>query len=189
MTSISRKTNETDIKVQLNLTGGEINVDTGIGFFNHMLTSFAKHAGFGLNLKATGDLNVDCHHTVEDVGIVLGLALNEALGDKSGIARYGTAFIPMDEALAFASVDLSGRPYLVFDAEFKQEKTGDFDTCTVEEFMRAFATNAKITLHIKALYGKNAHHMIEAMFKALAHALKAAVKADGQGILSTKGIL
>lgn len=189
MTSISRKTKETDINVQLDLNGGEILVDTGIGFFDHMLISLAKHAGFGLKLKATGDLNVDCHHTVEDTGIVLGQALDKALGDRSGIARFGTAFIPMDEALAFASVDISGRPYLVFDAQFNQQKTGDFETCTVEEFMRAFATNAKLTLHIKSVYGTNAHHMIEAMFKALAHALKAAVKFEGQGILSTKGVL
>ena len=186
---ITRKTLETDITLSLNLDGGEINVDTGIGFFDHMLTALAKHSGFGLSVKCIGDLIVDGHHTVEDVGIVLGKALAEALGDKSGIARYGSAYIPMDEALAFSVVDVSGRPFIRYEATMYQERCGDYDTCLTEEFFRAFAFNAGITLHISAVYGINAHHITEAIYKSVAHSLKAACTATGSGTLSTKGCL
>ncbi len=186
---ITRKTKETDITVRLDLDGGNADISTGIGFFDHMLTAFAVHGGMGLIVKAVGDLQVDGHHTVEDVGIVLGKAFREALGDMKGIARYGTAFIPMDEALGFASIDISGRPFLVFNAEFSDDKIGDFDACLAEEFFRAFAFNAGVTLHLKCEYGKNDHHIAEALFKAAAHAIKAAKTVSGSGILSTKGVL
>lgn len=187
---VERNTKETQIKIELNLDGGEVKVDTGIGFFNHMLTAFGVHGGFGLNVKVTGDLDVDTHHTVEDTGIALGKAFNEALGDMSGINRYGTFYIPMDESLAQASLDISNRPFLVFNADFAQEKCGDYETCVTEEFWRAFAVNSAITLHINVLYGVNAHHEIEAIFKAVAHALKIAVQKNGDDcVLSTKGVL
>lgn len=187
---INRKTKETDISLTLNLDGGEISIDTGIGFFDHMLNSFAVHGGFGLSVKVKGDLYVDDHHTIEDTGIVLGKAFSEALGDKSSIERFGSFYVPMDEALAFASIDISGRPFLVFDADFPQEKCGDYTSTMTWEFMRAFAFNAGITLHTKVLYGNNSHHMIEAMYKAVAHALKQAVKMnDSNKPLSTKGVL
>ncbi len=186
---VNRKTFETDISLSLNLDGGDITVDTGIGFFDHMLTALAKHSGFGLSVKCSGDLNVDGHHTVEDVGIVLGKALNEALGDKGGIARYGSAYIPMDEALAFAVIDISGRPFVRYEAKMFQERCGDYDTCLTEEFFRAFAVNAGVTLHLNAVYGTNAHHITEALYKAAAHALKAACKPNDGGTLSTKGCL
>lgn len=185
----SRKTLETDISIELNLDGGDVTIKTGIGFFDHMLKAFAVHGGFGLKVTAKGDLEVDGHHTVEDTGIVLGKAFAEALGDKSGIARFGSFAVPMDEALAFAAVDVSGRPYLVFQAQFPQEKIGDYDSCLTEEFMRALAFHAGITLHTRAEYGVNAHHMVEAMFKAVAHALRLAVQQTGSGTLSTKGVL
>lgn len=188
---IIRKTKETDIKVSLNLDGGgNFSINTGIGFFDHMLNSFAVHGGFDLTVICKGDLNVDGHHSVEDVGICLGRAFNEALGDKSGIMRFGSAFIPMDEALAFCALDISNRPFLVFNAEFSNEKIGEYDSCLTEEFMRAFAFNAGITLHLKAEYGKNDHHITEALFKALAHALKQAVQLNSDGsAASTKGAL
>lgn len=187
---INRKTKETDISLTLNLDGGDVSIDTGVGFFDHMLTAFAVHGGFGLTVKVQGDLNVDDHHTIEDTGIVLGKALNEALGDKSSIERFGSFYVPMDEALAFSSIDISGRPYLVFDADFPQEKCGDYTSAMTWEFMRAFAFNAGITLHTKVLYGNNSHHMIEAMYKSVAHALKQAVrKNDSNKPLSTKGVL
>lgn len=186
---ITRKTKETDITLKLDLDGGNADISTGIGFFDHMLTAFAVHGGMGLTVKAVGDLQVDGHHTVEDVGIVLGKAFREALGDMKGIARYGTAFIPMDEALGFASIDISGRPFLVFNAEFSDDKIGDFDACLAEEFFRAFAFNAGVTLHLKCEYGKNDHHIAEALFKAAAHAVKAAKAVYGSEILSTKGVL
>ncbi len=187
---VERNTKETQIKIELNLDGGEVKVDTGIGFFDHMLTTFGVHGGFGLNVKVTGDLDVDTHHTVEDTGIALGKAFNEALGDMSGINRYGTFYIPMDESLAQASLDISNRPFLVFNADFAQEKCGDYETCVTEEFWRAFAVNSAITLHINVLYGVNAHHEIEAIFKAVAHALKIAVQKNGDNcVLSTKGVL
>jgi imidazoleglycerol-phosphate dehydratase len=187
---IKRKTKETDIEVFVKLDGeGKVNVDTGIGFFDHMLTAFGVHSGIDLEVSCVGDLQVDGHHTVEDVGIVLGKAFGEALGDKSGIARYGTAFVPMDEALAFCSLDISGRPFLAFNGEFSDDRIGTFDTCLTEEFFRAFAFNSGITLHIRKEYGKNDHHIAEAMFKAAAHALKDAMKISGTGVLSTKGVL
>ncbi len=183
-----RKTKETDITLDICLDGGEIEVSTGIGFFDHMLCAFAKHGGFGLKLKAVGDLEVDGHHTVEDVGIVLGKAMLEALGGREKIVRYGTKFIPMDESLAFCSVDVSGRPYLVFDASFEEAVVGEFDTCLTQEFFRAFTFNAGITMHISIVTGLNAHHMIEAMFKAAAHAIREAV-AVTDTTLSTKGCI
>lgn len=188
--SVSRKSKETDISVQVNLDGGDVSVQTGIGFFDHMLTAFAVHGGFGLQLTCKGDLEVDCHHTVEDTGIVLGQAFLKALGDKAGIARYGSFFVPMDEALGFCAVDISGRPYLVFDARFPEERVGEFDTCMGAEFFRAFAFNAGVTLHLRVPYGENSHHMLEALFKAAGHAFKiaAAKTADG-AVLSTKGML
>ncbi len=191
MSVIERKTKETNIKAELTLyTKPYAEIDTGIGFFDHMLTALAIHGGFSLKLSCKGDLNVDGHHTVEDCGIVLGKALAEALGDKGGIKRFGTAFIPMDEALSFASVDISGRPFLVFNAEFSDDRTGTFDNCLTEEFFRAFAFNAGITLHVKNEYGKNDHHKIEAMFKAVAYALKQAVEKNNSGeVVSTKGTL
>lgn len=187
---IKRTTKETDISVKLDLDGCEVKIDTGIGFFDHMLTALGVHGGFGLEVSCKGDLNVDGHHTAEDVGIVLGKAFAEALGDKSGIMRYGSAFIPMDEALAFCALDISARPFLVFNAEFKNERVGEFDTCLTEEFMRAFAFNAGITLHLRVEYGSNDHHKIEALFKALAYALKTAVRRnENGGAVSTKGVL
>lgn len=186
---ISRQTRETDITATLLLDGGSCEISTGIGFFDHMLTAFAVHGGFGLTLKAVGDLEVDAHHTVEDTGIVLGKAFAKALGDKSGIARYGSFYIPMDEALAMCVVDISGRHYLVFDDPFENQVIGSFDTCLVTEFLRAFAFNAGITLHVNILYGSNAHHMAEAIFKALGHAMTVACTVTGGAALSTKGVL
>lgn len=188
---IIRTTKETDITVVLKLDGGgNCDIDTGIGFFDHMLTALAVHGGFDLTVNCKGDLNVDGHHSVEDVGICLGKAFNEALGDKKGIMRYGSAFVPMDEALGFCALDISNRPFLVFNAEFTNEKIGDYESCLTEEFMRAFAFNAGITLHLKAEYGKNDHHITEALFKALAYALKQAVRLNSDGFaVSTKGAL
>ncbi|MBQ3842414.1 MAG: imidazoleglycerol-phosphate dehydratase HisB [Ruminiclostridium sp.] len=188
---ISRKTKETDIKVKLNLDGtGKPDIVTGIGFFDHMLTALCVHGGFDMTVKCKGDLNVDGHHSVEDTGIALGKAFAEALGDKSGIMRYGSAFIPMDEALGFCALDISARPFLVFNAHFTNERIGDYEACLTEEFMRAFAFNAGITLHLRSEYGSNDHHITEALFKALAHALKQAVKLNADGsTLSTKGTL
>ncbi|MDR1754774.1 MAG: imidazoleglycerol-phosphate dehydratase HisB [Eubacterium sp.] len=192
---LKRKTSETDIEIELKLDKPEIpNINTGIGFFDHMLTSFAFHGEFGLKVKCKGDLNVDGHHTVEDVGIVLGRCFNEALGDKAGIARFGEKIIPMDEALGLCAVDVSGRAFLVFEGEFKNQKVGDFELCLFEEFLRAFAVNAGITLHVKVVYGKNDHHKIEACFKAMARAMKEAViiisECEGAApTLSTKGVL
>lgn len=190
ISEISRKTKETDITVKLNLDGGEVKINTGIGFLDHMLTALGVHGGFGLEITAKGDLYVDGHHTAEDVGITLGQAFAKALGDKSGIMRYGTAFIPMDESLGFCSLDISARPFLVFNAQFDNERVGEFDTCLTEEFMRAFAFNAGITLHLRVEYGSNDHHKIEALFKALAYALKAATRPNSDGAsVSTKGVL
>lgn len=186
---INRKTKETEIELTLSLDGGERKVDTGIGFFDHMLNSFAVHSGFGLILSCKGDLEVDGHHTVEDCGIALGQALSQCLGDKAGIARFGEAYVPMDEALGFCALDISGRPYLVFDAPMPQAMCGAYDTCLTAEFMRALAVNGGLTLHLKSVYGDNAHHMTEALFKALARALKQAVTQTGGGVLSAKGML
>ncbi|MBQ5332524.1 MAG: imidazoleglycerol-phosphate dehydratase HisB [Oscillospiraceae bacterium] len=187
---ISRNTKETKISVTLNLDGqGRHDISTGIGFFDHMLTALCVHGGFDMDIHTDGDLYVDGHHSVEDTGIVLGQAFKSALGDMKGIARYGTSFIPMDESLGFCCLDISNRPFLVYECSFSDPRTGTYDNCLTEEFMRAFAYNAGITLHLKCPYGTNDHHKNEAMFKALAHALKDAVKINGGEILSTKGVL
>ncbi len=187
--AVERNTKETQIKVSLNLDGGEVQVSTGIGFFDHMLTAFGFYAGVGLQLEARGDLYVDGHHTVEDTGIVLGQALKEALGDRKGIRRFGSAYVPMDEALTFTALDFSNRPYLVFDAPMSQERIGDYDACLTLEFMRALAHNAGITLHQKCFYGANAHHITEGLFKSLGLAVKDAVRIEGTAVTSTKGVL
>lgn len=186
---VERKTRETEVSVEVTIDGkGIADISTGIGFFDHMLTALSVHSGISMNIKCQGDLYVDGHHTVEDTGIVLGQALAQALGDKSGIVRYGSAYIPMDEALGFCSLDISNRPFLVFNGEFTNQIIGEYDTCLTEEFFRAFAVNAGITLHVNMVYGKNDHHKCESVFKAVAHALKMAVKETGSGeTLSTKG--
>ena len=186
---ISRETKETRIDLRLCLDGGPVEVHTGIGFFDHMLTALAFYGGLGLELTAQGDLEVDGHHTVEDVGIVLGQALSRALGDRKGIRRFASACIPMDEALCFTALDFSNRPFLVFDAQMPQPMIGGYDSCLTEEFLRAFAMNSGLTLHMKALYGKNAHHITEALFKSLGVAIKDAVQVTGTGVTSTKGVL
>lgn len=187
--NITRETKETQITLSLNLDGGEISIDTGIGFFDHMLTALAFYAKFGLRLTAKGDLHVDAHHTVEDVGIVLGQALKQALGDKTGIRRFASAFIPMDEALCQTVLDFSNRAFLHFDAEMPQAQIGAYDACLTEEFMRALAMNCGMTLHMRALYGKNAHHMTEALFKSLGVCMYDASRVTGEGVTSTKGVL
>ncbi|VBB05868.1 imidazoleglycerol-phosphate dehydratase signature 2 [Lucifera butyrica] len=189
---VTRKTAETDITVELSLEGrGTAAVRTGIGFLDHMLTLWARHGLFDITVEAQGDLYIDGHHTTEDTGIVLGQALNRALGDRQGIRRYGTAFVPMDEALAMVAVDISGRPFLVFDAALPAGRIGEFDTELVEEFLRALAVHAGLTLHVRLLAGKNAHHIVEAIFKALGRALAEASRIDERiaGVLSTKGTL
>lgn len=189
---VNRKTGETDIEIILELDGtGKSSVDTGIGFFDHMLTSFARHGLFDMTVKVKGDLHVDCHHTVEDTGIVLGEAIKKALGDKKSIKRFGSFMLPMDETLVLCAVDLSGRPYLVFDGQFNSERVGYFDTEMVKEFFYAVSYSAGMNLHLKEMYGENAHHIIEAMFKAFARALDEAVTIDSrvQGLPSTKGAL
>jgi len=191
-TQIKRKTNETLVDLVLNLDGkGIYSVDTGIGFFNHMLELFAKHSMIDLNLNVKGDLQVDNHHSVEDTGIVLGQAIKKALGNKKSIKRYGSFTVPMDEALSTVNIDLSMRPYLVFNGKFTNEKVGDMDVEVIKEFFMALCTNAGITLHINILYGSNNHHMIESVFKAFARALREAISIDEkeEGIPSTKGIL
>lgn len=186
--SVSRSTKETQIEIVLCLDGGEVDVSTGVGFFDHMLCAFGQHSGYGLTVKTEGDLIVDCHHTVEDTGIALGTAIARALGNRGGIKRFGSANIPMDEALASCSLDVGGRSFLHFQGEFPQERIGDFDTCMAEEFFRAVADNSGITLHLACPYGRNSHHMIEAMFKAFAHAMAQATRLSHRGgILSTKG--
>lgn len=187
-----RTTKETDIAVSLNLDGSGIyEVDTGVGFFNHMLEGFARHGLFDLEVSVNGDLEVDCHHTIEDTGIVLGNVIKEALGDKVGIRRYGSCILPMDETLVLCALDLSGRPYLSFDAEFRTERVGDMDTEMVREFFYAISYAAGMNLHIRVLSGSNSHHIIEAMFKAFAKALDEATVLDPRikDILSTKGSL
>ena len=187
-----RTTKETDIGISLNLDGnGTYNVDTGIGFFDHMLEGFARHGFFDLEVSVNGDLDVDCHHTIEDTGIVLGSVIKEALGDKAGIRRYGSCILPMDETLVLCALDLSGRPYLSFDAEFKTERVGEMDTEMVREFFYAISYAAGMNLHIRVLSGSNSHHIIEAMFKAFAKALDEATVTDPRikDILSTKGSL
>lgn len=189
---IERETLETKIRVKVNLDGqGSTYIKTGIGFLDHMLTLLGKHSFLDLEVEAQGDLEVDYHHTVEDVGICLGLALKEALGDKKGIKRYGTSFLPMDESLAMASLDISNRPYLVFDVGFPGEYIGSFPTELVEEFWRALAFQAGMTLHLRLLYGVNNHHIAEALFKGFAKALGEAVTLDPRikGVMSSKGAL
>lgn len=189
---VNRKTGETDIEIILELDGtGKASVDTGIGFFDHMLISFARHGLFDMTVKVKGDLHVDCHHTIEDTGIVLGEAIKEALGDKKSIKRFGSFMLPMDETLVLCAIDLSGRPYLVFDGTFNSERVGYFDTEMVKEFFYAVSYSAGMNLHLKEMYGENAHHIIEAMFKAFARALDEAVAIDPrvQGLPSTKGAL
>ena len=190
--SFSRTTKETDISLRLELDGcGNSDIDTGIGFFDHMLEGFARHGFFDLDVKATGDLVVDCHHTVEDTGIVLGSAIKKALGDKKGVRRFGSCILPMDETLVLCAVDLSGRPYLVFDGEFTTDHVGYLDTEMVREFFYAISYSAGMNLHIKVLSGSNNHHIIEGIFKAFARALDEATGIDVRitGILSTKGSL
>ena len=188
--TVTRTTKETDIAITLNLDGtGKADLSTGIGFFDHMLDGFARHGFFDLECKVKGDLQVDGHHTVEDTGIVLGQAIREALGDRKGIRRFGSAYVPMDEALTFTALDFSNRPYLVFDAEMPQERIGEYDSCLTLEFMRAVAHNAGITLHQKCFYGVNAHHITEGLFKSFGLAVKDAVKIEGTGVTSTKGVL
>lgn len=186
-----RITKETSIKLDINLDGnGQGTIDTGIGFFDHMLTLFSFHGKIDLNVKADGDLNVCDHHTIEDIGITLGEAFKEAIGDKKGINRYGTFYVPMDETLALVSLDISNRPFLVFDCDFKREMVGEMSTEMVVEFFRAFAFNAGITLHLKVLYGENDHHKIEALFKAFGRAIREAKSINEEnGLPSTKGIL
>lgn len=189
---LTRTTKETDIKVSLNLDGtGKSRVNTGIGFFDHMLEGFSKHGFFDLMMEIKGDLNVDGHHSVEDSGIVLGTAIREALGDKKGIRRYGSSILPMDDALALCAVDLCGRPYFAFDCDFSVEKVGELDTELVKEFFYAVSYSAGMNLHVKMISGSNNHHMIEAIFKAFARALDEAVGKDERitDVLSTKGSL
>jgi imidazoleglycerol-phosphate dehydratase len=190
---MNRKTQETEITIALTLEGeGKSTINTGIGFLDHMLTLLARHGRMDMEINANGDLQVDGHHTTEDIGIVLGQVIARALGDKRGIRRYGFATVPMDEALVSSTVDLSGRPYLVFNATFGSLMTGDFETQLTEEFFRAVAFNAGMTLHLNCLYGQNDHHKIEGLFKAFARSLAEAVSIDptrSEDILSTKGVL
>src|SRR5918994_4817945 len=184
-----RSTAETRIRLSLDLDGGEAAASTGVGFFDHMLDLLGRHGRLGLNVQATGDLETGAHHTVEDVGIVLGQAIDEALGDRAGIRRYGYVAVPMDEALGMCAIDISGRPLCLFGADLPPVAIAGFDTELTEEFFRAVATNARLTLHVGTRYGSNAHHMIEACFKAFARALREAVEVDPRetGIPSTKG--
>jgi imidazoleglycerol-phosphate dehydratase len=191
--TITRKTNETEITVAVGLDGaGSAHIATRIGFFDHMLEQVARHSGIDLEIVAKGDLHIDMHHTVEDTGIALGQALRQALGDRKGIGRYGDVQLPMDETLTRVALDVSGRPFLVFKAEFPAPKIGEFDTELVREFFQAFAMNAGITLHVETLYGANSHHIAESCFKGLARALRAAIAIDAlrkDDIPSTKGSL
>lgn len=189
---VSRDTKETQIKLTLDLDGsGVCKLDTGIGFFEHMLDGFARHGLFDLEVTCKGDLDVDCHHSIEDVGIVLGTAIKEAVGDKKGIVRYGSCMLPMDETLAMCAIDLSNRPYLVFDAAFASDRVGEMDTQMVKEFFYAVSYSTGMNLHLKVLYGENDHHKMEALFKAFAKALDAATRFDPRisDVLSTKGAL
>lgn len=190
--TIHRKTLETDIDLELNIDGtGVNNIQTGIGFFDHMLSLFSKHGLFDLTLICKGDLDVDGHHTVEDIGIVLGQAFKEATGDKARIKRYGHAYTPMDESLSLVAIDLSGRPYLSFEANFTKETLGDLDTELIEEFFKGFINNSGLTMHIKLISGKNNHHMAEAIFKGFGRALDQATMYDGRivGPMTTKGVI
>lgn len=186
----SRKTKETDIKVTLNLDGtGQCNVGTGIPFFDHMLAQIARHGHFDLEVNAKGDIEIDGHHTVEDVGLVLGEALREALGDHRGISRFGHAYVPLDEALTRVVIDLSGRPYLVYKVEFKSARVGDLQTELVEEFLKALVQEGRFNLHVESLYGRNQHHIAETIFKAIARAMHLATRVEHAEIPSTKGVL
>ncbi len=188
--TIERKTQETDVFVELNIDGtGQTDINTGIGFFDHMLTLLAFHGKFDLTIRCQGDLEVDTHHTVEDIGLALGQAFLESLNDKKGIRRYANATIPMDESLARAVLDISNRPYLVYHVDLKKDYLGQMDTQNFEEFLRAFAMASKVTLHIEVLYGNNDHHKIEAVFKALGRVLSEASDITGEGISSSKGVL
>lgn len=191
--NLSRKTKETDISIQVKLDENlESKINTGIGFFNHMLELFAFHSGIYLSIDCKGDIQVDGHHSVEDIGILLGKAIKEALGEKKGVNRYGDVFLPMDETLAHCSLDISGRPYLVFNVEFTSERVGDFETELTEEFFRAVAVNSGMTLHFNLEYGKNTHHIIEALFKSFGRALKQAITINEKNkdkILSSKGVI
>ena len=192
ISTITRNTKETQITLTINLDGsGKADISTGIGFFDHMLNSFARHGLFDLTVKATGDLEVDCHHTIEDVGIVLGQAIAQAVGDKKSICRYGDCILPMDEALILCAIDLSGRPYLVFESQFTSDMVGYFDTQMVKEFFYAISYSAGMNLHIRKITGENDHHIIEGMFKAFAKALDEACMKDARikSVLSTKGSL
>jgi imidazoleglycerol-phosphate dehydratase len=185
-----RTTNETQIAVDLVVDGtGQIEIETGIPFFDHMLTQLAKHGGFDLRLSAKGDLEVDLHHTVEDVGITLGTALREALGDKAGVRRFANSLVPLDEALVQVALDLSGRPFLAYDIDPVAEWIGTFDPQLAEEFWKGFVDGARVTLHMRSLSGRNGHHVIEASFKGVARALRDAVRVEGVGVPSTKGVL
>ncbi len=186
-----RKTGETEVRLSLDLDGGEYSAATGVGFFDHMLDLLARHGRLGLRVEASGDLETGAHHTVEDVGIVLGQALDEALGDRAGIRRYGSALVPMDEALAECAIDISGRPFVAFEGELPAQAIGDFDADLAEEFFRAVANSAKLTVHLQVRAGGNTHHMVEAAFKAFARALRVAVSIDPEesGVPSTKGTL
>jgi imidazoleglycerol-phosphate dehydratase len=189
---VKRKTQETAVELSLALDGtGKTEIDSPVGFLNHMLALFGRHAVVDLAVKATGDVDVDLHHTVEDVGIALGQALDRALGDKAGITRFASVAVPMDEALAEVALDLSGRPFLAYNVKFPGERIGDFETQLVQEFLQAVASHAKMTLHVNLVYGSNDHHIAEAIFKALARAVKAAVAIDPRvaGTPSTKGVL
>ncbi|MEM9220954.1 MAG: imidazoleglycerol-phosphate dehydratase HisB [Pseudomonadota bacterium] len=188
--SITRQTNETAINASVDLDGGTSSMATGVGFFDHMLDQLAHHSGIGMKIEAEGDTHIDDHHTVEDVGIALGQAILEALGDKRGIARYAHAFLPMDEALTRVALDISGRPFMVFRTDFQTDKIGTFDTQLVREFFTALAINGRLTLHIETLYGENDHHIAESCFKGVGRALRGAVAFSGDGGLpSTKGTL
>jgi imidazoleglycerol-phosphate dehydratase len=186
----TRKTNETEIRISLNLDGnGQHHIATGIPFFDHMLTQIARHGHFDLEIDAKGDLEIDGHHTVEDVGLVLGQALREALGDRRGITRFGHAYVPLDEALTRVVIDLSGRPYLVYKVEFKSARIGDLQTELIEEFLKALVQEGRLNLHVENLYGRNQHHIAETIFKATARALHIATRVEHADITSTKGVL
>ena len=187
---IDRKTNETTISIEMNLDGtGCYDIDTGVGFFDHMLTHLSKHSGIDLTVKATGDLEVDAHHTVEDIGLALGECLCKSLGDKRGLVRYGDSSIPMEDALCLVALDLSGRARFIYNVEYMTEKIGDFDVELIDEFLVSFANSGKLNLHVNVAYGTNSHHIAESIFKAIGRALGQAIKVTGKDIPSTKGVL
>lgn len=187
---LHRKTKETDVTVELNLDGaGKYEIDSGVGFLDHMLTHLSKHSKIDMVVRAKGDLEVDIHHTVEDIGICLGECLGRALGDKKGIARYGSSSVPMEDALANVSIDLSGRSSCVYNAKYRTDKIGDFDVECLEEMLRSFSNSGRLNLHVNVPYGTNSHHIAESIFKALGQALGAAVKISGKDVPSTKGVL